>query len=379
MWFAAILLVVATLGMIALVRGNASIRLLADVTVHLPESPPRVSIVVAARDEAAGIEAGLRSLLAQDYPDYEVIVVDDRSCDATPQILAAMTKFDARLTVVRIDELPPNWLGKNHALERGAERASGSILVFADADVILTPDVLSRAVSHAYAGKRDHLALAPDIAARSLVLSMFMSAFTLFFTLYARPWKAPDPRSRCFIGIGAFNLVRTEVYRAVGGHARIALRPDDDIKLGKIIKDAGFSQEMLFGRGLMSVEWYPSLGAVARGLEKNSLAGVDYNVGAMLAGTLAQLAFFVWPFAAFAFAGGASWLLYLATCAVLLGGHAVLARRLGSPAWYAFGLPAMAIVFFVILWRATFITLRDGGINWRGTHYSLAALKSNRV
>ena len=244
---------------------------------------------------------------------------------------------------------------------------------------MLFRSVLRRAVSHAYAGKRDHLALAPDIAARSVVLSMFMSAFTLFFTLYARPWKAPDPRSRCFIGIGAFNLVRTEVYRAVGGHARIALWPDDDIKLGKIIKDAGFSQEMLFGRGLMSVEWYPSLGAVARGLEKNSLAGVDYNVGAMLAGTLAQLAFFVWPFAALAFAGGASWLLYVATCAVLLGGHAVLARRLGSPAWYAFGLPAMAIVFFVILWRATFITLRDGGINWRGTHYSLAALKSNRV
>ena len=379
MWFAAILLVVTALGMIALVRGNASIRLLADVIVQLPEPPPRVSIVVAARDEAAGIEAGLRSLLAQDYPDYQVIVVDDRSCDATPQILAAMTKFDARLTVVRIDELPPGWLGKNHALERGAERASGSVLVFADADVVLAPDVLSRAVSHAYAGKRDHLALAPDIAARSLVLSMFMSAFTLFFTLYARPWKAPDPRSRCFIGIGAFNLVRTEVYRAVGGHARIALRPDDDIKLGKIIKDSGFSQEMLFGRGLMSVEWYPSLGAVARGLEKNSLAGVDYNVGAMLAGTLAQLAFFVWPFAALAFASGASWLLYAATCAVLLGGHAVLARRLGSPAWYVLGLPVMAIVFFVILWRATFITLRDGGINWRGTRYSLAALKSNRV
>ena len=71
--------------------------------------------------------------------------------------------------------------------------------------------------------------------------------------------------------------------------------------------------------------------------------------------------------------------MYLATCAVLLGGHAVLARRLGSPAWYALGLPVMAIVFFVILWRATFITLRDGGINWRGTRYSLAALKSNRV
>lgn len=365
--------------MIVLVRGNASIGKLRNVTVVLPGPAPRVSIVVAARDEAQGLEAGLHSLLAQDYPGYEVIVVDDRSSDSTPQILARAAARDARLKVIRVDELPAGWLGKNHALERGAAAAHASILVFADADVVFAPDVLSRAVSYALQAGRDHLALAPDIAVPSAVLGMFMGAFTLFFTLYARPWKAPDRNSRCFIGVGAFNLVSAAVYRAVGGHRRIALRPDDDIKLGKIIKEAGYSQEMLFAHGLMSVEWYPSLPAVARGLEKNSLAGVDYNVAGMLAGTCAQLLLFVWPFVALVTTGGGAWTLYAVTCGVILGSYAAIARLLDAPRWYALGLPVMALVFVGILWRATFITLRDGGINWRGTRYPLAALKSNRV
>jgi hypothetical protein len=211
------------------------------------------------------------------------------------------------------------------------------------------------------------------------VLGMFMGVFTMFFTLYARPWKASDPHSRCFIGIGAFNLVRAHVYGAVGGHRRIALRPDDDLKLGKIIKDAGYSQEMLFGRGLMSVEWYPSLAALARGLEKNSLAGVDYRVAAMIGGTLVQLLVFVWPFTALAVASGVTLALNFAICVVILAAYVLVARMLGAPAWYAVGFPLMALAFVAILWRATFITLRDGGINWRGTHYPLAALKSNRV
>ncbi len=376
--FALATFALTAIALTVLVRGNRSIRLLRDAANALPASPPRVSIVVAARDEAGGLEEALGSLLAQDYPDYEVIVVDDRSSDATPQILAQQAHH-AHLRIVRITELPAGWLGKNHALERGASEASGAILIFADADVIMRPDVVRRAVSHAVAARRDHVAITPDIAAPGLLLGMFMGAFTLFFTLYARPWKAPDTKSRCFIGIGAFNLVRADVYRAVGGHRRIALRPDDDIKLGKIIKDAGYSQEMLFGRELMSVEWYPSLAALARGFEKNSLAGVDYRVAAMVAGTLATLVLFVWPFAALVVTTGATLVLNAASCIVILAAYMMIAHIVGAPRWYAAGFPVMAVLFVCILWRATFITLRDGGINWRGTHYPLAALKANRI
>ncbi len=378
-WLALISLAGIGAAMVMLARGDRSIRWLHKLPIALPDPPPRVSLVVAARDEERNVEAALDSLLAQDYPDYEVIVVDDRSSDATALILARKSAADARLRVVRIDELPAGWLGKNHALQRGAHDAAGAILIFADADIVMRPDTISRAVSYALAARRDHLTIAPGIVAPGLLLGMFIPTFVMFFALYLRPWLAADPGSRQFVGIGAFNLVRADVYRAIGGHQRIAMRPDDDIKLGKIIKHAGYTQEMLFGRGMLSVEWYPSLAALARGLEKNALAGVDYSLAVMSSGTLAQLAFFVWPFGALGLTSGMAWVLNAVVCAVLVAAYARTAGRVGMPRWYAIGFPLTVALFVGILWRATFITLRNGGIRWRGTHYPLAALKANRV
>ncbi len=378
-WLALANLVIVAAAMFILVRGNRSIRFLRELPGNLPSTPPRVSIIVAARNEETNLEAALESLLAQDYPDLELTVVDDRSSDATPAILARVQARDARLRVVRIDRLPAGWLGKNYALERGAAAASGDILVFADADVVMRADAVRRAVAHALAASRDHLAITPEMIAPGVMLGTFMSAFTMYFSLYARPWKASDPQSRCFIGIGAFNLVRAGVYRAVGGHARIAMRPDDDIKLGKIIKDAGYSQEMLFGRGMIGVEWYPTIAALARGLEKNTLAGVEYSVAAILAGAVAQAALFVWPFVALACTSGAVLALNAATCVLLVAACIDQTRYVGVSRWHAAGLPVATVLFIWILLRATFVTLRDDGINWRGTHYPLAALKANRV
>jgi len=378
-WLALANLVIVATAMFILVRGNRSIRFLRELPGNLPSTPPRVSIIIAARNEEANLEAALESLLAQDYPDLELTVVDDRSSDATPAILARMQARDARLHVVRIDGLPAGWLGKNYALERGAAAASGDILVFADADVVMRADAIRRAVAHALAASRDHLAITPEMIAPGVMLGTFMSAFTMYFSLYASPWKASDPHSSCFIGIGAFNLVRAAVYRAVGGHARIAMRPDDDIKLGKIIKDAGYSQELLFGCGKIGVEWYPTIAALARGLEKNTLAGVEYSVTAILAGAVAQTALFVWPFVALACASGAVLALNAATCVLLVGACIDQTRYVGVSRWHAAGLPVATVLFIWVLSRATYVTLRDDGINWRGTHYPLAALKANRV
>jgi hypothetical protein len=378
-WLALVTLVVVAAAMFVLVRGNRSIRFLCDLPADLPPRPPRVSLIVAARNEERNIETALDSLLAQDYPDYEVIVVDDRSIDSTPQILARAQARNTKLRVVRIAALPEGWLGKNYALERGAADASGEILIFADADVVMRADTISRAIAHAFAASRDHLAITPEMIGPGTMLGMFMSAFTMFFSLYARPWKAADPKSRCFIGIGAFNLVRAGVYRAVGGHARIAMRPDDDIKLGKIIKDAGYSQEMLFGRGMIGVEWYPSIGALARGLEKNTLAGVDYSVAAIVGGALAQTVLFVWPYLALLCTSGMVFALNAATCLLLLAACVDQTRFVGVSRWHAAGLPVATVLFIGILLRATYVTLRDDGIDWRGTHYRLAALKANKV
>jgi len=378
-WLALANLVIVAAAIFILVRGNRSIRFLCDLPANLPSTAPRVSIIVAARNEETNLEAALESLLAQDYPDLELTVVDDRSSDATPAILARVQARDARLRVVRLDRLPAGWLGKNYALERGAAAALGDILVFADADVVMRADAVRRAVAHALAASRDHLAITPEMIGPGVMLGTFMSAFTMYFSLYARPWKASDPQSRCFIGIGAFNLVRAGVYRAVGGHARIAMRPDDDIKLGKIIKDAGYSQEMLFGCGKIGVEWYPTITALARGLEKNTLAGVEYSVVAILGGAVAQTALFVWPFVALACTSGAVLALNAVTCVLLVAACIDQTRYVGVSRWHAAGLPVATVLFIWILLRATYVTLRDDGINWRGTHYPLAALKANRV
>ena len=378
-WLAVVSFVVVAGAMGTLVRGNRSIGLLRDVSDALPDPAPRVSIVVAARDEERNLGVALDSLLAQDYADYEVIVVDDRSADATPAILAQRAARNPRLRVLRVDELPAGWLGKNHALEHGASAATGAILIFTDADVVMRADTIRRAIAHAVAASRDHVAVAPEMISSKPLLGMFVATFTIFFSLYARPWNAPDPRSRSHIGVGAFNLVRADVYRAVGGHSRIAMRPDDDIKLGKIIKEAGYSQELLFGRALVAVEWYPSLAALVRGLEKNSLAGVDYRVAAIAGATAAQSVLCLWPFLALVVTSGATAAVNAAICLTLIAACAGQTDAAGVPRWYAIGFPLAIAILIWILWRSTFVTLRDDGITWRGTHYALAALKANRV
>src|SRR6185369_17237141 len=135
----------------------------------------------------------------------------------------------------------------------------------------------------------------------------------------------------------------------------------------------------LFGRGMIGVEWYPTLAALARGLEKNTLAGVEYSVAAILGGAVAQAALFVWPFLALASTSGAVLALNAVACMLLVAACIDQTRYVGVPRWHAAGLPVATVLFIWILLRATYVTLRDDEINWRGTHYPLAALKANRV
>jgi phosphatidylserine synthase len=157
------------------------------------------------------------------------------------------------------------------------------------------------------------------------------------------------------------------------------MRPDDDVKLGKLVKKSGYRQDMLLSDGLLSVEWYSSLGELVRGLEKNSFAGVEYSVAAVLAATAAQLLVFVWPVVALFVTGGTTrWLNagVVLTLAVLYMDNA---RFHGEKRWHWVAMPVTALLFLYIVWRATVKTIINDGIDWRGTHYSLAELKANKV
>jgi hypothetical protein len=239
--------------------------------------------------------------------------------------------------------------------------------------------MLYRAVTFLEQNSLDHLAATPSMRMPTVFLAMFGAAFIIFFSLFTRPWNARDPGSRCHIGIGAFNLVRARVYRLVGGHEPIRFRPDDDIKLGKIIKMNGFRQDVVYAPDFLAVEWYASLKEVIKGLEKNAFSGADYHIPLVLFGSLFHLLCTVWPFLAILVTDGAVRGLYLATVVLLTVSFVDSARFHHAKAWLVVGYPLATALFVYILLRTMLLNLVQGGIYWRGTFYSLQELKSNKV
>lgn len=368
---------------VELARGGTSLRRLEDVAPPAGEHErPSVSVVVAARNEERHVETALRSLLAQADADgggMEVIVVDDRSVDRTGAILERMAAEHPALRVLHVAELPAGWLGKNHALWMGARAARGELLLFTDADVVMAPGAIRRAAAHLVRGGRDHLALAPAVVMPGRLLQAFGVAFGIFFSLATRPWRVSDPRSRAHVGVGAFNLVRASAYRAMGTHRAIAMRPDDDLKLGKLVKKHGFGQEFLVGAPDVSVEWYATLGEAVDGLKKNAFAGLEYRVSWVVLATVAHAFLFLWPYVGLVVSEGPARWLYAASVVLLLLMFVGAAQSQGVPLTDAVLFPVASAVFLFVVWNATVWTLARGGIEWRGTHYPLAELRANRV
>ncbi|MDI1320916.1 MAG: glycosyltransferase [bacterium] len=377
-YFAALALLGWLCVALEVMHGNRKMRHLATLKAPVPAKWPRVSLVFTARNEGATLGAAVPTMLALDYPDLEFIVINDRSEDDTGAILDKFAAADPRLKVIHVTELTPGWLGKTHGLQLGGEAATGEWILFTDADIHFEPDVLKRAVAYARAQSLDHLAAVPVLHEHGTLLGICVSAFSLLFALFVRPWRVPNPASHCHGGIGAFNLVRTATYRKMDGHEPIRLRPDDDLKLGKLMKSGGFS-EIVLGVGAISVAWYDSVGGLVRGLEKNAFAGVDYRIWLIVLAVGLHAAFVFWPLAAvFVVPGVARWL-WLGVVAVMLGIAADNHRFDGGRAWHGFFLPVGIAVLDYAMVRSMVLTLVRGGIVWRGTHYPLRELRANKL
>jgi glycosyltransferase involved in cell wall biosynthesis len=341
---------------------------------------PRLSVVVPARDEAFAIGRAIGSLLAQDYPDLEIIVVDDRSSDATGNILRDLAARNPRLVTLRVDELPAGWLGKNHALWRGAEHATGEWILFTDADVVFAPGALCRAVAYAADEKLDHLTLAPRLVANGLLLRAFIAFFAYAFIALWGAYFANDPKSKRGVGIGAFNLVRASAYESIGTMRALSLRPDDDIRLGRRLRAFGFRQRVLNGNEVMTIEWYPSLGAAIRGLEKSMYSSMEYRVVDAAAVFLFLVATMVWPFVGVIVLAGVDRVLLLIVVACLIIGLLETYRqsmRPLTPTALVLGLllPVSALCFGYAIGRSVYLG-ETRGVRWRGTTYPLSLLRA---
>jgi hypothetical protein len=343
--------------------------------------PEAVAVVVAARDEArtpasaAALAAAARSWLALDLPGLELVVVDDRSSDATAEVLRAALAEDPRARVLGVDRLPDGWLGKVYALDVGVRATRAPWVVFTDADVRLHPRAVAVALRAAQRWGADHVALLPRFVAGGWLLRAFVIGFALLLTVLVRPWEAPDPRSPRTLGVGAFGLYRRRALERAGGLAAVRARPDDDLALARAVKTAGGRSRVAFAPDLLEVDWYPSLPAALRGLEKNAFSGVDYRLGLLLLAVIGLLATHVAPFALALLGPGAARGPAWGVVAIVLLVYAVHGRWARHAPWFGLAHPVTVVLLVVALVRAASLALATGHVRWRGRRYPLGWLR----
>lgn len=339
----------------------------------------QITVIVPARNEEADVEATVRSLLAQTIP-LEVIAVDDRSADGTGAILERMAaepltpgKF---LRVLHVAELPEGWMGKTHAMALAARQAGTPWLLFTDADIVFAPDALERALLYAHDSGADHVALALTLILKTAG-ERFMTTVIQGFTLLTfRPWKVADPAAkRDSVGVGGFNLIRSDVCRAIGGFESLRLEVVEDLRLGYEVKSQGYRQRIVFGRDLIRVHWAAGALGMAHNLTKNFYAVFRFRSAPLVAFVLGFVGLVCTPFACLF----APWPIRAAGLLALLMvvlGHRYSARHFtGIPLFYVPTLPAGALLLAYAMLRSMVLNLHRGGVVWRGTFYSLAELR----
>lgn len=337
---------------------------------------PKVSIVLAARDEAPRIESTVRRLLAQKEIELEIVVVNDRSTDGTADILRRLAVEDRRLKIVQVATLPPEWLGKCHACHLGAKAASGEWILFTDADCWLQEDVVIRALKVAAREKADHVTLTPGITPTTVGAAAWHLSFLLSVADWIGGVNRDEPKR--FLGVGAFNLMKLSAYRTCGGYETLRLTVVDDIKLGLLLRRAGFRTRAFIGGDDALCDWGTTLINIIRIMEKNYFAAVDYRVGVVLGLMLIMPA--LWGSALLGLvAGSFSGIAAALGLLSLIIPAAIAARRLGWSLAPAFLTPIIFPAMFYAIFNSTRITLKQGGIKWRDTFYPLELLRRGNV
>lgn len=345
-----------------------------------PDFWPRLSVIIPACNEAAHLESAVMTLLQQDYPDFEIILVDDRSTDATGGMVDRFAESDSRIRALHIERLPEGWLGKVHALHCGAIKAKGEWMLFTDADVHFAPATLRHALAYVLDKQADHLALIPRTIQRGLWLDVAVRAFGLLFTIATGAAGVNQPGSKSYVGIGAFNLVKADTFRRTPGFEWLRLEPGDDVGLGIMTQQAGGVSRLALAYKHVTVEWYPSVRAMFRGLEKNLFGPAsNYRWWLMLVqvGVLWSLAVAPWAAVMFGVALDSMPLLLAGAAAitpyVLFSLCSIESRPKDTLSVLLF--PLGLLLIGAMMLRAGYKCLKNDGIDWRGTHYPLAQFR----
>ncbi len=346
-------------------------------------SEPDLTVIVPACNEEQSIAGTLASLLAQQGIRLQIVAVDDRSTDQTGarmEAICARVPKDSRhsLEVIRNRELPAGWLGKPHAVSLGVARAAAPWILLTDADMHFAPHCLARAVCLAKARGADHFVLLPTLICPSWAERAALAVFQVLTQWSMRLWKVEDKKARDFLGVGGFNMIRTETLQAIGGMEAVRLEVVEDVSIGWLVKRHGFQSLVAVGPGQTSIRWFQgALGLIAN-VEKNGFAAFRFSLPLVLIFAAAMCLQIALPIAALCL----GWPGVAAAVAMHLGvaiGYRANRKVNGiSTAFALLYTPALGLLCWGFL-RSTFLTLSRGGVSWRGTFYSLPELKRGMV
>ena len=348
----------------------------------IPDNSPRVAVIVPARNEAANIRGCVESLLRQDYAPLRIFAVDDRSTDSTGALLdsLALAHAGGRLAVLHVTELPAGWLGKTHAMAIAAAEAVESYrpdyLLFTDADIDFAPDAIRRSLVAAVRSGADHFITLPTTVAKTAGEAVMLSFLQVIGIWAVRTWRVADPSAkRDAMGVGAFNMVRTEVYRRLGGFEALRMEVLEDLTLGRMVKAGGFGQQVGVAPGLVSLHWAAGMRGIIRGMTKNFFAVFEYRIFPLLLAALAIAVLCMGPAVLLAVPGARlpAFLGWVAAASL----YGISGRVSRLPLWCSLFLPVAAALVVYAMVRSSLVTLARGGVTWRDTFYSLEQLRGH--
>lgn len=349
----------------------------------LSVEPALISVIIPARDEERNIRSCVQALFIQTYPNFELIVVDDRSSDETDNILFELEKADARLHIIHGSEMPPGWAGKPHALVQGAAAARGEWLCFMDADTFALPGLLWSTYRLAVKHEADMFSILTDQVLGSFWERTILPLVFLGLSFGFPAERVNDPTKPDAISNGQFILIKRSVYDQVGGHTAVKDRVDEDKAIAILVKRTNHRLLLADGRKVAQTRMYTSLPEMWEGWTKNIYLGLLDKLWLLLFGALlGLLVSIVLPFWLI---GGLAWLttgggvaaLVVTGEAGLLWGHLLwkrlqACREFGIPAGYAFTFPLGALIFTAMMLASAFNVISGRGVLWKGRRYHQA-------
>ena len=249
-------------------------------------SPPRVSAIIPAKDEEATLADCLASVRSQSYPNLEILIVDDRSTDRTAEIARGIAAADPRVRVISIEDLPPGWTGKTHALHVAAKQAGGEWLWFLDSDTRHEPESLAIVLEYARSHGAAMASLLPEMRCETFWEKVVQPLAGIVLVQNYPLFWANDPSKKLAFANGQYILIRRDAYDLAGGHEGVRDKFVEDIYLAKAVKAAGLSSRTAIAHGIGSTRMYTSLPQLVRGWSRILYDALGRNPWRLLAQAL---------------------------------------------------------------------------------------------